>query len=808
MARNSGQVNVGSIQTSGKELSRLLLNASNRFGAQAENETKNKQLLEDKAESNRRFELNQTRLLNNEAESKRRFNLGQAQLTERNALKQEKADGLKAGNAFFANANEGRNPPLKEDDYDTPFQKVFSTQKGKWDTHEGQYRKYLLSGNPEDLDSVIAGILPGKGVDKQKRSELQNRRRTNIQIVRKAAQNAGSSDERKAIEDRAILDIFGGRRAALNKDIAEGSFLTNKQKVNALIKYVPESYSNNYDVSTMQRNLLSTMSGNTKQDLQKSEKDRVNQVNQERKSIYDADKLRYKAQVAQRKGSKDWKSLGKLVERDLGYHDNKDKNGIIDYMVEQGVPHDRIKYAVERLVETSIFGTESIPDADSPEVLEAVSLIVSNMKDEGIAIGSKIKPVKGYTTEVAGDLNQIQKRMFQNSGTRSTSAIQLQSGWDKYKEQRTELVPPAVSAVPPVVPVEDSTSVQQRLPVAQSTNAALARPYDPVKGTTNNVGTFLQNVSSIPEKYNEFASKNNANFRSVGANKSLLERGIVGESDKFTGNERMVASSIRAGLEKGMPVESFTEDEQKVLNKMRNVEGSIRIGKEILNRQNSGTSANNNSTLPEEVGQTESGTRLRENQLGRYTSEAMNRDTVDSQSNAYAVINRGKKKSQMAKHPNPIIKHGQDAVKAVEKVEGKLNPLEKMIVMDEGYSNDVYLDGNGQTTTGVGQTKEFMDVPFKKAINDKIAVSKNMVDDFDILPTNVQYSVVQAVYRGDAKKDYNWIKHINEGEFKKASEEILDHKEYKKLKSDGVNNSITRRIERASKALKDYGTSK
>jgi hypothetical protein len=482
MARNSGQVNVGSIQTSGKDLSRLLLNSSNRFAAEAENkaktEAKNKQLLEAKTENNRRYELNQTRLSNNEAESARRFGIQQTRMANNEAQnklryeadqneKNAKKLALKEGNDFFAEFNEGRNPNLKENDYDNSFQKVFSTQRGKWDANEGQYREYLLNGKPEDLNSAIAGILPEKGVDKQKRLELQNRRRASIEIVREAAQNAGSTNERKAIEDKAILDIFGGRRDALNKDIAEGSFLTIKQKANAVSKNIPASYSAYFDNSVMQRNLISSMSGNTKEDLQKQEKDRVAGVNAERKSIYNADKLRYKAQIAQRKGNKDWKGLGKLLEQDLGYNDNKDRDSIIDYMVEQGVPHDRIQYAVKKLVKNSIFGTKSIPDADSPEVLDAVVAVVSEMEEEGIDIAGKIDPVKGYATEVEGNLNKIQERMMQASGTRSDSIIQLLPSWEKYKEKTADRLP-EIGLDGKVVPKQAVDTVELTGPVAEN----------------------------------------------------------------------------------------------------------------------------------------------------------------------------------------------------------------------------------------------------------------------------------------------------------------------------------------------------
>jgi GH24 family phage-related lysozyme (muramidase) len=101
-----------------------------------------------------------------------------------------------------------------------------------------------------------------------------------------------------------------------------------------------------------------------------------------------------------------------------------------------------------------------------------------------------------------------------------------------------------------------------------------------------------------------------------------------------------------------------------------------------------------------------------------------------------------------------------------------------------------------------GLTNQEVETEFIKNFNDKERVVRRIVPKYDELPTNLQNQLIQTAYRGDIKKDHNWVKLLNEGKYDKAAEEFLDHEEYKERKStkkDG--DSVTRRMEALNAAL-------
>lgn len=166
------------------------------------------------------------------------------------------------------------------------------------------------------------------------------------------------------------------------------------------------------------------------------------------------------------------------------------------------------------------------------------------------------------------------------------------------------------------------------------------------------------------------------------------------------------------------------------------------------------------------------------------------------------ALNGNLPKSKRSVSNDPVVYHGESAVEAVEAMEGKLTPLESSVIMHEGYSPDVYADSKGIPTTGAGQTGEFMDASVKDTIKAKVDVAKRVVPKFDEYPLDMQSAILQAVYRGDAKSNHDWVKMLNSGDYEGASKELLNHDEYKGQKGKGANNGVTRRLEELSEVLK------
>jgi GH24 family phage-related lysozyme (muramidase) len=144
--------------------------------------------------------------------------------------------------------------------------------------------------------------------------------------------------------------------------------------------------------------------------------------------------------------------------------------------------------------------------------------------------------------------------------------------------------------------------------------------------------------------------------------------------------------------------------------------------------------------------------------------------------------------------------HGAQAVAKVTQLEGPLNSMEKRIVELEGFSAGDYDDDVGVSTSGVGQTGEFKGKTFKETVQTFVKKAKKTFPKFDKFDNKLQTELVQLYYRGDVNPRFNWVKSVNKGDFKDASVQLLDHKEYKRrkaVKDDGV----TKRLEEASATL-------
>jgi GH24 family phage-related lysozyme (muramidase) len=122
---------------------------------------------------------------------------------------------------------------------------------------------------------------------------------------------------------------------------------------------------------------------------------------------------------------------------------------------------------------------------------------------------------------------------------------------------------------------------------------------------------------------------------------------------------------------------------------------------------------------------------------------------------------------------------GDMAVKIVEQKEGMLSPIEKQIVKDEGYRSSEYLDTKGIPTRGVGQTGDYMGMPFKQVAKAKMREVDRLFPEIGTYPEEVQAALYSAGYRGDITGSPKAIQLINEGSFTEAAKEFLNNEEYK-----------------------------
>jgi len=130
---------------------------------------------------------------------------------------------------------------------------------------------------------------------------------------------------------------------------------------------------------------------------------------------------------------------------------------------------------------------------------------------------------------------------------------------------------------------------------------------------------------------------------------------------------------------------------------------------------------------------------------------------------------------------------GDRAVRKLAESKGvtvdELSSLEKILAKYEGFSTAKYKDSKGVITKGLGQTGKFItDSNPDNTISEHVRRARRLFTNFDELPQETQDSLVLAVYRGDAKNSYNWVKAFNEGQYGLAAEEVLNDKTYKKSK--------------------------
>jgi len=154
------------------------------------------------------------------------------------------------------------------------------------------------------------------------------------------------------------------------------------------------------------------------------------------------------------------------------------------------------------------------------------------------------------------------------------------------------------------------------------------------------------------------------------------------------------------------------------------------------------------------------------------------------------------------------ILHGKAAIAAVEKVEGKLTPIQRHVVSLEGYSTGDYDDTKGISTGGVGQVGLHKGKPFKEVFAIFEEQARNTISGYDSLPLYLRKELVQSAYRGDLGLSPNTVKLFNKGSFSDASKEFLINNEYvseKAKEKDGKTSHIAKRMKATSNAIDRYG---
>jgi GH24 family phage-related lysozyme (muramidase) len=177
-----------------------------------------------------------------------------------------------------------------------------------------------------------------------------------------------------------------------------------------------------------------------------------------------------------------------------------------------------------------------------------------------------------------------------------------------------------------------------------------------------------------------------------------------------------------------------------------------------------------------------------------------------------------------AKMPTPItqaVKQDQTYYEYIVPSEGKGK---------DGRPGYAYKDHKGYLTVGVGHLvlrndkvlksvvgKEYSEVVSgRRALTDKqmkqlfdidvkskIAAAQRKIPKFNSLPQYVRNAIVDGFFRGDLSGSKDTLAFINQGEFKAAAKEYLNHAGYKKSKAE--NTGVAPRMERNAAAFATFG---
>ena len=156
-----------------------------------------------------------------------------------------------------------------------------------------------------------------------------------------------------------------------------------------------------------------------------------------------------------------------------------------------------------------------------------------------------------------------------------------------------------------------------------------------------------------------------------------------------------------------------------------------------------------------------------------------------------------------------VLLEGDRAIAFAQRLKGSpLTEAEKEVVLREGYSPVKYADDKGIPTIGFGQTGAAMKKDFFSVFNQKEKEITRYFPNYNKLDDNMKATLMGLYYRGDVKKDYNWVKEFNKGNYEAAATNLLDNDEYRKRLEAGGPDGVVDRFNSAFSNIMNYGQSK
>ena len=133
----------------------------------------------------------------------------------------------------------------------------------------------------------------------------------------------------------------------------------------------------------------------------------------------------------------------------------------------------------------------------------------------------------------------------------------------------------------------------------------------------------------------------------------------------------------------------------------------------------------------------------------------------------------------------------------------------------DGSEEEYYTIGYGRYDKNIKKnmtiTEEQADNFLQEDINIRLPEIRKAIPGFDKMPLEVRTNILGSWFRGSIKANHKTVTLINEGKFKEASEEFLNHtgylekwkpqKETRLKENKDVSNSVATRMEDTAKAI-------
>ena len=490
----------------------------------------------------------------------------------KNQLYTDKSRNAKLiGNEWLA-SRDPENRKWLEQDYDKVAKSTFNKVRMGLADEEASYRKYLKSGDPDALEA--AGRVFSKSFGTREDTATKNRseqlRKDNLGALRLELETITDPDKKKDFIDRVVKESTATRRSDLAEEISSGRSLVKKQKLKALLRYMPEEVKEFGDYAVMKTALNSTLYGNTEQSLLAKEAREVKAYNAASKNRYDKDVAKYIGSVKSK--GKDYKGLIKILHEDYGWGDNEDKKDIINVMLGEGIAPGSIEFAVAQLKSENFLG-KSLPSVDSKAAEKVMSYArdeqVKRNKRNGMSYdkeGNLIGAVapKKYKVRKERNLQDIQRGLMGGENRNIRTVLQVNEDWkNKYlsrvaensnnvqENKKPSNTPPDLLIRPEVRP-NQVVPVGLRLNKEQEKGFKLNKAQQLGVDTLDAVGGGMSNILDYASKPFKYLSDRNKVLR------EYSKTNVLGTKKRSDNNH----IPIKGGSQKGF--KDFLEDMESV----------------------------------------------------------------------------------------------------------------------------------------------------------------------------------------------------------------------------------------------------